>query len=176
MTDHALEKHVAGICMNTLLTCIDNRLHGSEGIEPFLKTFYKTEYLKFDPVPPPGACYDFARGQSDVRRMVRMEDIGLSIDVHAPERIIIVQHMQCAKYHGTMTFRCESEERRILLADADFTADYLRRMFPNVSVDIFLAHVDATKTVGLESISVGLTSFQRAPAKPADASADTPAS
>lgn len=63
--------------------------------------------LDFDLVTKPGGAKELAEKGKDTGLF---QDIALSISLHQPEKIILVNHIDCGAYGGSKEFASQSEE------------------------------------------------------------------
>lgn len=176
-----LDKKLAHACQLTVLTCIDYRLHGAWDLRRCLEGLFGVS-VKYDLLTVPGACFRLVhegpiepgdtfpdgdlcspdiRGLTEERELepedrssVVLSDLGLAVSLHHPETIVLVQHENCGRYHGVMTFQSLTEERRVLLQDLLKAAEILRALFPRLRVLGFIARIDvnAECTTGLDKV------------------------
>lgn len=156
------EEAVIDQCSATIDCCIDFRLQDQIG------SFFQMERgedFQADRVTAAGGCLDLARG-TEAEKAVRIKDLSVSVSKHRPEEVILVIHTHCAAYESLVR-RCMVEqeialdhmlecERQIQVADAHVAADYLRSIFPFVTVRLYRALVDPAKRrmVGLQRLSL----------------------
>ena len=146
------QEHLALGCDLTVISCIDFRLQRDNGLFRELHAVYGAD-ASFDLLTLPGSCYRLVR-ESDALRDIVLEDLAVSVSLHQPEVVAIVQHDDCGKYQSVMTFKDRAEEDRVLTRDAHRAAQILKDRFTNVEVQAFIARLLGDRVVGMDRIVV----------------------
>jgi carbonic anhydrase len=135
-------------CRALLLRCIDYRLE------------------------KPGHAYLERRGLGDacdilsvagsVRTLVRssgaegrdflLGQIALSMRLHSPEEIVLMNHTDCGAYGGTAAFPSEEAETRAHLRDLAAARGLIRSLHPGVAVRLLLARVARSGQVRVREV------------------------
>ena len=136
-------------CTHLLFTCSDYRLHGSENLARYIPSILDTAG-GYDVIAVPGANFGLLHGDEAEQQLI-MGWLSLLVDLHASETILLVPHLNCARYHaaGTMS----REEDATLVTDLRRTKALLRERFPRLVIVTAIARVDETRMVGIDRIS-----------------------
>lgn len=134
-----LTEQLAHACDLMVLTCIDYRLQTNDSQMIWLRRLYGND-RSFDLVTVPGSCHRLVREPASARSQL-LDDIGVSVDLHQPERIAIVQHENCGRYHKSMNFPGWERERGILEMDLNQAVPHLHARFPNLEVHGLIARL-----------------------------------
>lgn len=125
-------------CNALVIHCIDFRFH--KAISDFLQN--ELGVKSYDLLTIPGAAKHLTAAGSKSRREGLLEDIGISIRLHAPKEIILINHADCGAYGGRAAFPDESTEEathRAALAEAE---TLLKQSFPDVLVSGYYADLE----------------------------------
>ncbi len=147
---HSTQEHLALACDLTVIACMDFRLWNGT-LERELHFVYG-ESATFDLLTPPGACHRLVRETGELREQL-LDDLGMSVSLHQHETVAIVQHTDCGRY-SYMAFESEEIERVTLAQDIHAAARVIRRRYPNVTVEGFIAILRNNRVVCLESIGI----------------------
>ena len=93
-------------CDALVIHCIDFRFH--EAIKNFLQN--ELGIKSYDLLTIPGAAKHLTAAGSAARRDGLLEDIGISIKLHEPKEIILINHSDCGAYGGRAAFSDEATE------------------------------------------------------------------
>jgi hypothetical protein len=126
-------------CELTVLACVDFRLHGYGGLDEYLRDQFDSD-VKYDLVTRAGGVYRFLHGPPEARSEV-LFDLQTSIG-HAPERLLIVQHTDCAVYNQNRCFENTTEELKMLIFDALAAARILAKTFPTLAFEIAVLKIE----------------------------------
>lgn len=132
-------------CQLSVLSCIDFRLQIKNQLFDLLRAEYGAE-TEFDLLTAPGSCHRLVR-EEDAHKELMLSDLAVSVSLHHPETIVLIQHTECGKYASHMTFASPEEERDTLIADAKKAAEILRERFPGTAAHIRIAHVHGHASV-----------------------------
>lgn len=141
-----LSEQIRTGCSRTVLTCMDWRLQGPGNLARYLRERFKCD-VSYDLICVPGACWGLARG-TEAERELHLAYLETSVDLHSPEELIIIPHLQCGRYRDEF---CPSDidERVMLAADVEQAQQLLRQRFPELVVSDDLALVDRSGMFGL---------------------------
>lgn len=134
-------------CNALVIHCIDFRFH--EAIRQFVAN--ELGVASYDLLTVPGAAKHLTASGSPERRIGLLEDIGISIRLHVPSSIIIVNHADCGAYGGRAAFatpEAEATTHRSALTEATMS---LRASYPSVAVRAYYARLD-DGTIGFSSV------------------------
>ena len=95
-------------CDALVIHCIDFRFH--EAIRDFLHNELNIE--SYDLLTIPGAAKHLTATGSATRREGLLEDISISIRLHAPKEIILINHADCGAYGGAKAFENFDDETK----------------------------------------------------------------
>mgnify|MGYP001559925585 CR=1 FL=1 len=171
-----LQDQLVHACQLTVLTCIDFRLHGAWNLNRCLQELFGSN-VSFDLLTMPGACYRLAReGQQmsvpedsclcnegvteeaalepEDRCSVVLSDLSLSISLHQPESLLLIQHENCGRYQADHEFASLADERRVLMSDLKLAAGILQERFPRLRILGYVARIDLAmaSTIGLDQV------------------------
>ena len=99
----------------------------------------------YDLLTIPGAAKHLTAIGSATRREGLLEDIGISIRLHAPKEIILINHSDCGAYGGSAAFAsnaAETEAHQSALAEA---AAIINSQYLNITVKCYFARLDNGK-------------------------------
>ncbi len=155
-------------CQLIVLACTEFCLQGAWNLARFIEREFG-KAVKYDLLTVPGACHRLVREdglprllkdgfpddrgwegvteeyllESDDRRTVALDDLGLAIDWHHPDALVLIQHNNCQRYHTTMTFESVAAECQVLAKDLKVAIQIVRERFPKLHVLGCMAHIDA---------------------------------
>jgi carbonic anhydrase len=122
-------------CDALVIHCIDFRFH--EATRDFV---WQTLGLKsYDLLTIPGAAKHLTVAGSADRRRGLLEDIGISLELHKPTAIIVINHADCGAYGGVAAFTSTDAETVVHHAALREAAALLHEQFPNVSIQVAYA-------------------------------------
>lgn len=87
-------------CQALVIHCIDFRF--VDGLHNFLKSDLKLD--SYDLIAVPGAGKHFTMMSTPERTSALLEDVGISVRLHDPKEIIIINHTDCGAYGGSAAF------------------------------------------------------------------------
>jgi carbonic anhydrase len=128
-----------------VITCIDFRFQ--KNIKDYL---VKNDYLgEADIISVAGASHDIATPQTPVDQNYLMNQIGISVSLHNPDKIIIVDHQDCGMYAATGKI----EKGLDLPKDTEKHTNYLlkakeliQQKYNNIEVVLLMAGLDGSFT------------------------------
>lgn len=141
---------IARTCDLTVVTCIDHRLHGTGRLHDALTREFGSD-VRYDFIALPGAIHRLVN-EGTARREEFLGDLAFSIDLHDPETLVLVPHMECGVYHEQHAFSSLFEELSHLHGDFLAVCDLLRGRFPNLTVRGFVARIQGLQFHGLEEL------------------------
>lgn len=126
-------------CQFCVLSCIDFRLQIKNRLFELLRAEYGAD-AEFDLLTAPGSCHRLVR-EEEAGKELMLSDLAISVNLHHPEKIVLMQHAECGKYASYMTFDSPEQEREVLIADAKKAMELLQERFPGTQVEVCFAHV-----------------------------------
>lgn len=153
-----LQNRIKRSCTYTVVTCVDWRLHGELGLDPFIQSRADGgNPIRYDLVTTPGCCDCFVHEDSlsIAQREQVMNAIQHSIDLHHPETVILIQHTDCDRYasRGRLPEDRRSQEL-VLKSDLVKAAFMIKEAFPKVQLVGFTARLHEEHVAELESASL----------------------
>jgi carbonic anhydrase len=116
-----------------VLCCFDERIRTA--VQKFLR---RREILRPDMIIVAGGAKTLASPRNDCERDFILEQIRMSIELHATKRVLLMSHSECGAYGGLAAFggdaRREMEHHEQELQRA---AEFVRASFPAVAVECF---------------------------------------
>ncbi|MEM3086438.1 MAG: hypothetical protein QXO51_05415 [Halobacteria archaeon] len=79
--------------------------------------------------------------------------IALSMKLHSPEEIVLMNHTDCGAYGGTTAFPSEEAETRAHLRDLAAARGLILSLHPGVAVRLLLARVASSGRVRLREVA-----------------------
>ena len=134
-------------CEALVVHCIDFRFH--EAIRDFLKN--ELVIKSYDLLTIPGAAKHLTAAGSASRREGLLEDMGVSLRLHAPKEIILINHADCGAYGGASAFASVEEERKNHESALKEAAEVLQQNFSGITVKLYYADL-ADKNITLSPI------------------------
>ena len=134
--------HKAKAC---IITCIDFRFHNK--IRKFLKLNGYTG--KMDLISVAGASHDLVHPLSQAESIYLWNQIAISIKLHSPDEIVIIDHQDCGMYKasGLIKDGMNLEEDKKVHQDLLINLNKeLRKRFPqsNVKLNLWYAKLDGS--------------------------------
>src|ERR1700723_2248759 len=121
-----------------VLCCFDHRI--SRAVRKFLK---KQAIERADMVVVAGGAKTLASPRNDFEQDFILEQVRMSIRLHATKRVLVTSHSDCATYGGLAHFKgdldAEAEHHRAELLRA---RDLLTSNFPGISVEPYFVKFD----------------------------------
>ncbi len=118
------------ICKNLLIRCMDFRLNEET------KKWIKESGLfggEFDIISLAGASKDIIDGSTEIKDNF-LRHIGVSVDLHQVEKIIIFHHSDCGAYALDYKFDFPEEEKKKQLEDMKKAKVIILEKYPKVEV------------------------------------------
>ena len=120
---------MAHVCKNLLIRCMDFRLR--HGLKDWIE---ENELFEggFDTISLAGASKGLVDEGEDVRNYL-LKNVGVSMDLHAAERIVLLHHSDCGAY-GEYRFANGAEEKLRQVEDMRKSKAILQERFPKAQV------------------------------------------
>ena len=117
-------------CKNLLIRCMDFRL-----CEETKKWTVKSNLFNggFDVISLAGASKDLVDGNEEIKNNF-LKHIGVSVDLHQVERIIIFHHSDCGAYAQDYQFGSSEEEKEKQFEDMKKAKEIILKKYPEVEV------------------------------------------
>jgi hypothetical protein len=133
--DSAPDPYVAEAAV---LCCFDHRINLA--VRKFLQ---RNSITHPDMIIVAGGAKTLASPRNDFERDFILEQIRLSINLHACRRVILTSHSDCATYGGLAHFNGDrAAESAHHKAELQRAAQLVRSQFPNVSVETYFVKFD----------------------------------
>ena len=121
-----------------VLCCFDHRINLV--IRKFLQS---NAIMHPDMIIVAGGAKTLASPRNDFEREFILEQIRLSINLHACRRVILTSHSDCATYGGLARFSGDrAAEAAHHKAELQRAAELVRAQFPEVSVETYFVNFD----------------------------------
>lgn len=124
-------------CDALVIHCIDFRFH--EAVRDFLRN--ELNIKSYDLLTIPGAAKHLTAAGSATRGEGLLEDIGISIRLHEPKEIILINHADCGAYGGRAAFADTAAEETAHRQALEEAATSLTKQLPNISIKTYFASV-----------------------------------
>jgi hypothetical protein len=133
--DSSAEPYVAEAAV---LCCFDHRINLA--VRKFLQ---RNAIMRPDMIIVAGGAKTLASPRNDFERDFILEQIRLSISLHACRRAILMSHSDCATYGGLARFKGDREaECAHHKAELQRAAELVRSQFPDVRVETYFVKFD----------------------------------
>ncbi len=121
-----------------VLCCFDYRINLA--VRKFLQ---KNSVVRPDMIVVAGGAKTLASPRNDFERDFILEQIRLSIRLHACKRVILMSHSDCATYGGLAHFHGDRDaEARHHMAELGRATDVVAANFPGVAVEAYFVTYD----------------------------------
>jgi hypothetical protein len=121
-----------------VLCCFDHRINLA--VRKFLQ---KSSVVRPDMIIVAGGAKTLASPRNDFERDFILEQIRLSIKLHACKRVILMSHSDCATYGGLAHFQNDREaEARHHMEELKRAADVVDANFPGMQVETYFVRYD----------------------------------
>ena len=119
-------------CDTLAITCIDYRYAIAN--QAFIN---ETLGLKdnYDHISIPGGIYNLVNPET---RELLFSKFALSVKLHLVNRVVIIAHIDCGAYGGSVSFGSEIAENENLYADLRMARTLLIEKYPTLEVNLFL--------------------------------------
>ena len=118
------------ICKNLLIRCMDFRLNKE------IKKWIQESNLfdgGFDIISLAGSSKDIVDGSAEIKNNF-LKHIGVSVNLHQVEKIIIFHHSDCGAYALDYKFGSPEEEKEKQLEDMKKSKEIILEKYPEVEV------------------------------------------
>lgn len=122
--------------------CVDNR---------FWKTFKR--FIKFlnlgdiDPKSPAGGIKDFASPEKESDRDYVLRQLGISMDAHRVNKVMLFSHHDCAAYGGGVRFKDAKEEFAFHVDEHRKARGVISSRFPAVAIDSYFIDAKGVRKI-----------------------------
>jgi carbonic anhydrase len=121
-----------------VLCCFDHRINLA--VRKFLQ---KNAVTRPDMIVVAGGAKTLASPRNDFERDFILEQIRLSIRLHACKRVILMSHSDCATYGGLAHFGGDREaEAKHHMTELERAADVVNADFPGLQIDAYFVAYD----------------------------------
>ncbi|OHB90974.1 MAG: hypothetical protein A2Z57_07655 [Planctomycetes bacterium RIFCSPHIGHO2_12_39_6] len=119
-------------CDTLVITCIDYRYAFAN--QEFIN---ETLGLKdnYDHISIPGSIYNLVNPETQALLFSKFD---LSVKLHLINRVVIISHIDCGAYGGSVSFGSEIAENENLCADLRTARTLLIEKYPTLEVNLFL--------------------------------------
>ena len=117
-------------CKNLLIRCMDFRLNSE--LNKWIK---ESELLEggFDVISIAGAGKELVDGSEEVKNNL-MKHIGISVEIHQAEKIILFHHSDCGAYALDYKFSSAKEEKEKQFEDMEKAKETILEKYPKMEV------------------------------------------
>ena len=122
--------------LSTVISCIDYRFW------PQALPLLQSKYGDFDLIEIAGASKNLTSPLEPEDKMTLLENIGISIKLHHPQKIILVNHLDCGAYGGSESFHSEDEEIKFHRNELEKAKEIIWEKFPALIVQTELLVID----------------------------------
>ena len=124
-------------CKALVITCMDYRFRSA--IRDFLiSQGYKDDY---DMVALAGVTKDLVEGDEAGSNII-LKEIGISHDLHATRKLILIHHMDCGGYGGHDAFANLEAEKEKQVSDMKSAERIIKEKYHDLEVEKVLARID----------------------------------
>ncbi|HET7206299.1 MAG TPA: carbonic anhydrase [Terriglobales bacterium] len=121
-----------------VLCCFDHRINLA--VRKFLQ---HNAIAHPDMIVVAGGAKTLASPRNDFEQDFILEQIRLSIDLHACQRVILTSHSDCATYGGLARFKGDRDAESVHhKSELQRAAEFVRSKFPAVSVETYFVAFD----------------------------------
>ncbi|MDD5625940.1 MAG: hypothetical protein PHG83_02125 [Patescibacteria group bacterium] len=114
--------------LSIVVSCIDYRFW------PQALPLLKEKYGYFDLITIAGAIKNLTSPAKKESKKTLLENIGISIKLHHPHSIILVNHIDCGAYGGSKNFKSEKEEIEFHKKELEKAEKIIQKKFPQLTV------------------------------------------
>lgn len=133
--DSASEPYVAGAAV---LCCFDQRVNLA--VRKFLQ---RNAITQPDMIVVAGGAKTLASPGNDFERNFILEQIRLSIHLHACRRVILMSHSDCATYGGLIRFKGDHHAESVHhTTELQRAAEVVQSKFPGVNVETYFVNFE----------------------------------
>ncbi len=120
-------KHIKNLSL--VLLCIDYRFW------PQALPILKEKYGDFDLIEIAGSSKNITSPLEEEDRITLLENIGLSIKLHHPHKLILTNHTDCGAYGGSKKFKSQDEEVEFHKKELINAKSIISKKFPTLSIE-----------------------------------------
>lgn len=141
--DSPTEPYIADAAV---LCCFDQRIRLA--VSKFLQ---RRRILRPDMIVVAGGAKTLASPRNDFERDFILEQIRLSIQLHATKQVWLMSHSDCATYGGLAAFKHDrAEEARHHAAELQRAAELVQATFPGLGAQCFFVTFDGVWESGMD--------------------------
>ncbi len=125
--------------LSLVLLCIDYRFW------PQALPILKEKYGDFDLIEIAGSSKNITSPLEEEDRITLLENIGLSIKLHHPHKLILTNHTDCRAYGGSKKFKSQNQEIEFHEEELKKAKLTIFKKFPNLSIETELFTLNGDK-------------------------------
>ncbi len=125
--------------LSLVLLCIDYRFW------PQALPILKEKYGDFDLIEIAGSSKNLTSPLEEEDKITLIENIGLSIKLHHPHKLILTNHTDCGAYGGSKRFKSQSEEIEFHKDELKKAKLIISKKFPSLSIETELFTLNGDK-------------------------------
>jgi len=122
--------------ISIVVLCIDYRFW------PQALPLLEAKYGPFDLIEIAGAAKNLLAPLEEDDRVVLLENIQISINLHHPDRLVLTNHTDCGAYGGSGQFKSRAEEIKFHKTELRKAAVIAKKEFPQLKVEILVIDKD----------------------------------
>jgi len=103
------------------------------------------KYGEFDLIEIAGSCKNLTSPLEEEDRTALLENIGISIKLHKPHKLILANHIDCGAYGGSKKFKSHEEEIVFHRSELVKAKQIVTDKFPQLQVETELFIMDKNK-------------------------------
>ena len=115
--------------LSVVLLCIDYRFW------PEALPLLEAKYGVFDLIEIAGASKNLVSPLEEEDRVTLLENIGISVKLHHPERLILTNHTDCGAYGGSKKFATHEEELVFHREELRKAKIWAEQKFPELKIE-----------------------------------------
>ena len=129
--------------ISIVLLCIDYRFW------PQALPLLEKKYGDFDLIEIAGSSKNLTSPLEKEDKTALLENIGISIKLHNPHKIILTNHLDCGAYGGSKMFKSEDEEIAFHKKELIAAKEVVSKKFPElvVKTELFSLHNSKVKII-----------------------------
>jgi len=125
--------------LSLVLLCIDYRFW------PQALPILKEKYGDFDLIEIAGSSKNLTSPLEEEDKITLIENIGLSIKLHHPNKLILINHTDCGAYGGSKKFKSHNEEIEFHKKELINAKFIISKKFPGLSIETELFTLNGDK-------------------------------
>ena len=125
--------------LSIVLLCIDYRFW------PQALPILKEKYGDFDLIEIAGSSKNLTSPLEEEDKVTLLENIGISIKLHHPHKLILTNHTDCGAYGGSKKFKSNNEELEFHKEELRKAKKIITETFPDLSVETELFTLNGEK-------------------------------